>query len=153
MTSCPLRQFLASWRMSPWESGGDHLKQTFWKRKHGEKKDSWPSYLPRRDAISDASLERSPPTQYVDVIQRSMLPLNVYSALRIFPDPGRILGSQADLYPEIVRSISALARQCIVRLSPEKVHFIVPGNEGRDGIQVWSLVDSSHHLVKMYQLM
>jgi HUS1 checkpoint protein len=39
---------------------------------------------------------------------------------------------------EIVKSLSSLAKVCIIRLSPEKVYFIVPGNEGRDGVQVWS---------------
>lgn len=40
--------------------------------------------------------------------------------------------------PEIIRSLAALAKVCVVRLSLEKVHFIIPGNEGRDGVQVWS---------------
>lgn len=42
------------------------------------------------------------------------------------------------LTSEIVRSLAALAKVCVVRLSPDSVHFIVPGNEGRDGVQVWS---------------
>jgi hypothetical protein len=41
-------------------------------------------------------------------------------------------------FAEIVRSLAALAKLCVIRLSPDKVHFIVPGNEGRDGVQVWS---------------
>jgi hypothetical protein len=40
--------------------------------------------------------------------------------------------------PEIVRSLNALSKLCIIRLSAETVHFIVPGNEGREGVQVWS---------------
>lgn len=39
---------------------------------------------------------------------------------------------------EIVRSLNALSKLCIIRLSAETVHFIVPGNEGREGVQVWS---------------
>lgn len=39
---------------------------------------------------------------------------------------------------EIVRSLVALAKTGVIRLSPDIVHFIVPGNEGRDGVQVWS---------------
>ncbi|RSH84667.1 uncharacterized protein EHS24_006191 [Apiotrichum porosum] len=44
------------------------------------------------------------------------------------------------LLHKIIRSLAALAKVCVVRLSPEKVHFIIPGNEGRDGVQVWSQV-------------
>lgn len=43
---------------------------------------------------------------------------------------------------EIVRSLVALAKVGVIRLSPEVVHFIIPGNEGRDGVQVWSCVYS-----------
>lgn len=38
----------------------------------------------------------------------------------------------------IARSLAALAKSCIVRLSEDKVHFIIPGNENKDGVQVWS---------------
>ena len=38
----------------------------------------------------------------------------------------------------IARSLAALAKTCIIRLSEEKVHFIIPGNENKDGVQVWS---------------
>ncbi|ORY30828.1 checkpoint protein Hus1/Mec3 [Naematelia encephala] len=48
--------------------------------------------------------------------------------------------SNVPLLHKIIRSLAALARTCVIRLSPEKVHFIVPGNEGRDGVQVWSQV-------------
>lgn len=34
----------------------------------------------------------------------------------------------------------ALAKVGVIRLSPDVVHFIIPGNEGRDGVQVWSYV-------------
>ncbi|BEJ16983.1 hypothetical protein CspHIS471_0603840 [Cutaneotrichosporon sp. HIS471] len=44
------------------------------------------------------------------------------------------------LLHKIVRSLAALAKVCVVRLSPDSVHFIVPGNEGGDGVQVWSQV-------------
>ncbi|KAK1921436.1 checkpoint protein Hus1/Mec3 [Papiliotrema laurentii] len=44
------------------------------------------------------------------------------------------------LLHKIIRSLSTLARTCTIRLSPEQVHFIIPGNEGRDGVQVWSQV-------------
>ncbi|BEI93921.1 uncharacterized protein CcaverHIS019_0603800 [Cutaneotrichosporon cavernicola] len=48
--------------------------------------------------------------------------------------------SNVALLHKIVRSLAALAKVCVVRLSPDSVHFIVPGNEGRDGVQVWSQV-------------
>nr|XP_019048408.1 HUS1 checkpoint protein [Kwoniella bestiolae CBS 10118]OCF27338.1 HUS1 checkpoint protein [Kwoniella bestiolae CBS 10118] len=41
---------------------------------------------------------------------------------------------------EITRSLAALARSCVIRLSPDQVHFIVPGNESSTGVQVWSQV-------------
>ncbi|EIW73416.1 hypothetical protein TREMEDRAFT_25550 [Tremella mesenterica DSM 1558] len=44
------------------------------------------------------------------------------------------------LLRKIVQSLGAIAKICVVRLTPEKVYFIVPGNEGRDGVQVWSQV-------------
>ncbi|KAL1408920.1 Checkpoint protein hus1 [Vanrija albida] len=44
------------------------------------------------------------------------------------------------LLHKIVRSLAALAKVCVIRLSEEKVHFIIPGNEGKDGVQVWSQV-------------
>ncbi|GMK54198.1 hypothetical protein CspeluHIS016_0107840 [Cutaneotrichosporon spelunceum] len=43
--------------------------------------------------------------------------------------------SNVALLHKIVRSLAALAKVCVVRLSPDSVHFIVPGNEGRDGVQ------------------
>ncbi|GFZ44818.1 hypothetical protein JCM24511_02544 [Saitozyma sp. JCM 24511] len=51
--------------------------------------------------------------------------------------------SNVQLLHKIVRSLAALAKLCVIRLSPDKVHFIVPGNEGRDGVQVWSQVKVS----------
>ena len=39
---------------------------------------------------------------------------------------------------EIVRSLATLSKSCVIRLSPDKVHFIIPGNENKDGVQVWS---------------
>jgi HUS1 checkpoint protein len=39
---------------------------------------------------------------------------------------------------EIVKALHALAKTCVIRLTPDKVHFIVPGNEGKEGVQVWS---------------
>ncbi|KAI9633365.1 checkpoint protein Hus1/Mec3 [Dioszegia hungarica] len=44
------------------------------------------------------------------------------------------------LLHRIIRSLAALARLCVIRLSEDKVHFIVPGNENKDGVQVWSQV-------------
>lgn len=46
--------------------------------------------------------------------------------------------SVADQQSEIIRSLGALARTCVIRLSETSVHFIVPGNENKDGVQVWS---------------
>ncbi|ORX34922.1 checkpoint protein Hus1/Mec3 [Kockovaella imperatae] len=48
--------------------------------------------------------------------------------------------SNVPLLHKIVRSLASLARLCIIRLSAEKVHFIISGNEGKDGVQVWSQV-------------
>ncbi len=40
---------------------------------------------------------------------------------------------------EIVKSLSSMAKSCIIKLSPEAVHFIVPGSEGGpEGMQIWS---------------
>ncbi|OCF33100.1 HUS1 checkpoint protein [Kwoniella heveanensis BCC8398] len=47
------------------------------------------------------------------------------------------------LLHKITRSLAALAKTCVIRLSPEQVHFIVPGNEGSTGVQVWSQVKVS----------
>ncbi|WVR03258.1 hypothetical protein IAU60_000249 [Kwoniella sp. DSM 27419] len=44
------------------------------------------------------------------------------------------------LLHKITRSLAALARTCVIRLSPEQVYFIVPGNENSTGVQVWSQV-------------
>ncbi|WWC67135.1 uncharacterized protein I206_101042 [Kwoniella pini CBS 10737] len=48
--------------------------------------------------------------------------------------------SNVGLLHKITRSLAALARSCVIRLSPEQVHFIVPGNESSTGVQVWSQV-------------
>ncbi|WVF66361.1 hypothetical protein IAT40_001101 [Kwoniella sp. CBS 6097] len=47
------------------------------------------------------------------------------------------------LLHKISRSLAALAKTCVIRLSPEQAHFIVPGNEGSTGVQVWSQVKVS----------
>ncbi|WRT63399.1 uncharacterized protein IL334_000304 [Kwoniella shivajii] len=51
--------------------------------------------------------------------------------------------SNVGLLHKITRSLAALARSCVIRLSPEQVHFIVPGNESSTGVQVWSQVKVS----------
>ncbi|WWD06059.1 hypothetical protein V865_004144 [Kwoniella europaea PYCC6329] len=51
--------------------------------------------------------------------------------------------SNVALLHKITRSLAALARSCVIRLSPEQVHFIVPGNESSTGVQVWSQVKVS----------
>nr|XP_019006285.1 HUS1 checkpoint protein [Kwoniella mangroviensis CBS 8507]OCF69746.1 HUS1 checkpoint protein [Kwoniella mangroviensis CBS 8507] len=52
--------------------------------------------------------------------------------------------SNVALLHKITRSLAALARSCVIRLSPEQVHFIVPGNESSTGVQVWSSVSAEH---------
>ncbi|WVQ93978.1 hypothetical protein IAU59_001056 [Kwoniella sp. CBS 9459] len=52
------------------------------------------------------------------------------------------------LLHKIARSLAALAKTCVIRLSPEQVHFIVPGNEGSTGVQVWSQVKVVSYLHK-----
>ncbi|KAL7420160.1 DNA damage checkpoint control protein [Cryptotrichosporon argae] len=46
--------------------------------------------------------------------------------------------TNVSLLHKIGRSLSALAKVCVIRLSLDKVHFIIPGHEGREGVQVWS---------------
>ncbi|KIR41171.1 HUS1 checkpoint protein [Cryptococcus deuterogattii 99/473] len=43
---------------------------------------------------------------------------------------------------EIIRSLAALARSCVIKLSEEQIYFIVPGSESATGVQVWSLHSS-----------
>jgi hypothetical protein len=42
---------------------------------------------------------------------------------------------------EIVRYLSVMAKTCVIKLTPETVHFIVSGSEGGpEGVQIWSWV-------------
>jgi hypothetical protein len=60
------------------------------------------------------------------------------SAYYIVSCRGWFLHDRQLTHTEIVRSINALSKLCVIRLSPDTVHFIVSGNEGREGVQVWS---------------
>ncbi|WVQ85159.1 hypothetical protein IAT38_007324 [Cryptococcus sp. DSM 104549] len=48
--------------------------------------------------------------------------------------------SNVGLLYRITRSLGAIAKQCVIRLGPDKMSFIVPGNESSTGVQVWSTV-------------
>ncbi|AGV14263.1 HUS1 checkpoint protein, variant [Cryptococcus neoformans var. grubii H99] len=51
--------------------------------------------------------------------------------------------SNVGLLHKIIRSLAALARSCVIKLSEEQVYFIVPGSESATGVQVWSQVKVS----------
>jgi hypothetical protein len=42
-------------------------------------------------------------------------------------------------FVEIVRYLAVMAKVCVIKLTPDTVHFIVSGSEGApEGVQIWS---------------
>ncbi|KAK4684634.1 hypothetical protein P7C73_g5533, partial [Tremellales sp. Uapishka_1] len=52
--------------------------------------------------------------------------------------------TNVSLLHKIIKSLAALAKLCVIKISPDTIHFIIAANEGqKEGVQVWSQIKNT----------